>query len=69
MTTLDDDLIAAHAVGDRAALVRLYTYAADQTDTTDAACFYLTHAYIFALELGHEDTAKLHARLARHGRV
>ena len=69
MTTLDDRLLAAHADCDHRALVTLYAQAADETTNTDAACFYLTHAYIFALELGHEDAAVLHARLADHGRV
>jgi hypothetical protein len=69
MTDLDTQLLAAHASGDKAALVTLYTAAADQAGSVDAACFYLTHAYIFALDLGHADTAHLHARLAEHGRV
>ncbi|MBT5294919.1 MAG: hypothetical protein HOL32_04895 [Octadecabacter sp.] len=69
MTTLDDRLLAAHANDDRAALVALYKQAADAADTTDAACFFLTHAYVFALELGHQDVPSLHARLLEHGRV
>mgnify|MGYP000321358594 CR=1 FL=1 len=43
--------------------------AADGADTIDAACFYLTHAYIFALELGRPEVQALHARLDAHGRV
>ena len=69
MTDLDDRLLAAHAAGDRPALVALYTEAADRANDIDAACFYLTHAYIFALELGHPATALLHLRLAAHERV
>ncbi len=69
MNDLDSQLLAAHARGDQPALVTLYALAADQANQIDAACFYLTHAYIFALELGHPDTQTLHARLARHGRV
>ena len=69
MTTLDDRLLAAHADQDHSALVTLYAQAADESTDIDAACFYLTHAYVFALELGHKDVAKLRARLADHGRV
>ncbi len=69
MTDLDTRLLAAHAKGDQPALVALYTEAADQANDIDAACFYLTHAYIYALELGHPATEMLHLRLAQHGRV
>lgn len=67
--TLDQALIKAHAQGDRAALVTLYTSAADQADDEDAACFYLTQAYIFALEVGHAGTTSLYDRLRANGRV
>jgi hypothetical protein len=69
VSALDAELLDAHACGDKPALVTLYAKAADSADTIDAACFYLTHAYIFALELGHQDVAALHARLSKHGRV
>jgi hypothetical protein len=69
MKDLDAQLLAAQACGDKSALVMLYASAADQAGSVDAACFYLTHAYIFALELGHADIAGLHARLSEHGRV
>lgn len=69
MSGLDVQLLDAHARHDHPALVKLYTQAAETTRDTDAACFYLTHAYIFALELGHPDTPALHAQLAAHGRV
>ncbi|SNS49127.1 hypothetical protein [Antarctobacter heliothermus] len=68
MKTLDDRLIAAHARGDRAALVALYAQAAETVNNLDAACFYLTHAYVFALELGDARAAGLHARLKAEGR-
>jgi len=66
--TLDAALLAAHAAEDRAALVTLYTQAADAATEMDAACFYLTHAYIFALEQGDPRAEALHARLKAHGR-
>lgn len=68
MKRLDDRLIAAHAVGDRAALVSLYAQAADAVNDLDAACFYLTHAYVFALELDDPRATDLHARLKAEGR-
>lgn len=69
MNDLNTQLINAHACGDSSALVTLYASAADQAATVDAACFFLTHAYIFALDLGHADITRLHARLSEHGRV
>lgn len=68
MSDLDAAMISAHEAHDQAALVRLYTRAADEANNLDAACFYLTHAYIFALEAGAHETAELHARLVAHGR-
>lgn len=68
MKDLDRRLILAHAADDRTMLVKLYTEAADRTEDTDAACYYLTHAYVHALELGHPGAASLRARLAAAGR-
>ncbi len=69
MTSLQDRLLDAHARDDRAALVALYTEAADEADNLNAACFYLTHAYIFALEVGDPACAQLYKRLKAQGRV
>ena len=68
MSALDAAMIAAHAAHDQAALIRLYTQAADEANDLDAACFFLTHAYIFALESGAPEASGLHARLVKHGR-
>jgi len=68
MSDLDARLIAAHEAGDKPALVTLYTEAADVANDVDAACFYLTHAYVFALDAGHPAAATLHARLVAQGR-
>ncbi|MEM8632814.1 MAG: hypothetical protein AAGF74_16405 [Pseudomonadota bacterium] len=68
MNTLDDRLLAAHAADDRWALVDLYAEAADQTSDEVARGFYLTHAYVFALEVGHPDVPALHGRLKAMGR-
>ncbi len=69
MTPLQDRLLAAHARDDRAGLVVLYTEAADTAPDIDAACFYLTHAYIFALEQGDGAAKELYQRLKTQGRV
>lgn len=70
MNDLHARLLAAHAAGDTSALIRLYTAAADQVEhqDLDAACFYLTHAYVFALERGDAACTDLRARLVAHGR-
>lgn len=67
MSALHNALLAAHAHGDGNRLTELYTKAADATPDPRAASFYLTHAYVFALETGHPDTAKLRARLVAMG--
>ncbi|SIT79871.1 hypothetical protein SAMN05421665_1018 [Yoonia rosea] len=69
MTPLQDRLLAAHARDDRAALVGLYTEAADAAPDLNAACFYLTHAYIYALEKGDPAAEQLYHRLKAQGRV
>lgn len=63
--------IAASKAGDEAALVALYLEEADRLEAqgdVDAACFYLTQAYVFALHLGDPRASDLHARLMAHGR-
>ncbi len=68
MSTLDDQLLAAHAAGDRPALIRLYEQAANAAADLDAACFYLTHAMVYALEAGDPHAETLRARLIAEGR-
>lgn len=68
MTDLDARLLAAHENNDLRALVDLYRAAADQAKTETARAFYLTHAHVFALELGHPDTEILRAALIAMGR-
>lgn len=67
-TALDAQLLAAHDAGDRAALVGLYTQAADGAGEDRARAFYLTHAYVFALETNHAACAGLRAQLVEMGR-
>jgi hypothetical protein len=69
MTSLQDHLLDAHARDDRAALVALYAEAGEAAKDLNAACFYLTHAYVFALEVGDPACAQLYQRLKAHGRV
>ncbi len=69
MADLDTRLLAAHAAGDGTALVRLYTEAADLTSDPEAAAFYLTHAWIWALDTGAPDAEALRHRLATANRV
>lgn len=68
MNTLDARLLAAHAAGDTSALVALYAEAAQQAQDEDAAAFFLTHAYVYALDVGHPDASALHAQLVAMGR-
>ncbi len=68
MSTLNAQLLAAHEAKDSATLIRLYAQAANEAGDIDAACFFLTHAYVFALEMGHPNTESLRARLVKHGR-
>jgi len=68
MTTqpsLDARLLDAHERGDARALIDLYTEAANAV--VEAEAFYLTHAYVFALECGAPEVQALHARLAALG--
>lgn len=65
---LDTRMIDAHEARDLGVLVNLYTEAADKVNDVDAACFYLTHAYVFALEAGAAQAASLRERLVPQGR-
>ncbi len=68
MTDLQHRLLAAHAAGDPAALIPLYREAAQTAQNADAAGFFLTHAYVFALEAGHPDAPGLREDLIAQGR-
>jgi hypothetical protein len=52
---LDEALLRAHTAGDEAALAALYAEAGSRCDAAgdeDAACFFLTQAYVFAVATG-----------------
>ena len=68
MSDLAARLLAAHDADDRRALIGLYAEAADATDDETARGFYLTHAHVFAMELGDPRAADLRAALVRMGR-
>ena len=68
MIPADQDLLNAHAAGDTASLCVLYHQAALASDDIDAACFYATHAYVFALECDHPSRSDIHAFLVKHRR-
>jgi len=68
---LDAALLAAHEIGDPAALAGLYGRAADRAHAAgniDAGCFFDTQAMVFALVAGIGGADRHHARLKRHGR-
>ena len=68
MKNLGEHLLQAHANNDRSALITLYTKAADQARDVNTYCFFLTHAYVFALEAGAQTVTDLHRRLKHYGR-
>ncbi len=68
MIDLHGKMLDAHAANDVDVLVSLYTQAANEATDVDAECFYLTHAFVFALEAGDPRAGILRARLVKHGR-
>ncbi|MFO6463780.1 hypothetical protein ACK8OR_05260 [Jannaschia sp. KMU-145] len=59
---LHDAILAAHAAGDGAALVDLYGAAAARV-SPEAVPFFLTQAWVHALEAGHPAESDLADRL------
>ncbi|WP_143152640.1 hypothetical protein [Marivita hallyeonensis] len=66
--SLHEALLEAHAKGDKRALMALYEDAAEQSTDDDAVGFFLTHAYIFALDCGDARATELRGRLVSMGR-
>lgn len=67
LLALDAKLLAAHAAQDGRALIPLYCEAARAAPDALAEGFYLTQAYIFALEAGAPEAPKLKAALVDRG--
>ncbi|MEM9714876.1 MAG: hypothetical protein AAF826_00010 [Pseudomonadota bacterium] len=67
----NDDLLAAFDEGDHRKIMQLYW---DQGNAKlaegdeDAGCFYLVHAYVFALEDGAPEAEDIRAELKKRGR-
>lgn len=66
-TDINDALLAAHAAGDACRIATLYAQAAEQETDIAARAFLLTQAYIFALEAGSAQAARLRADLVALG--
>ena len=66
--SLDDALLAAHTRADQEALIDLYQQAAAEAEGAEMAAFYLTHAHVFAMEIGHPAAEQLRLRLVDQGR-
>ncbi|MCH2094901.1 MAG: hypothetical protein MK160_07250 [Rhodobacteraceae bacterium] len=64
---LEGCLLQAHEAGDKQALVSLYAQAADAANSIEAKAFFLTQAYVFALDCAHQDRAGLHSQLVAMG--
>ena len=69
MSDLEARLLAAHATGDGCALIGLYEEAAKEAADETASGFYLTHAFIYALEQGDARAGALRMRLRAMGRM
>ncbi|WP_439109783.1 hypothetical protein [Lentibacter sp.] len=69
MSGLHNQLLAAHEHDDREGLIVLYTEAADRSNDLIERSFFLTHAFVFALEAGDMRARDLHARLHDMGRI
>jgi len=69
---LQQRMLRAHEAGDVSVLPTLYIEAARLRETqgdTDAACFFYTHAYVYALDAGDEFIAgEARSKLKAHGR-
>ena len=68
---MENKLQAALQRQDLEILTKIYTDAAnasEQRGDIDEACFFLTQAYVCALQQGADTAVKLRSRLINHGR-
>ncbi|MEP1767573.1 MAG: hypothetical protein ABJJ53_13150 [Sulfitobacter sp.] len=68
MSGLHAQICQAHAASDLGQLVTLYAQAANEAPDLDASCFFLTHAFVFALESGDARSTDLRQQLVAQGR-
>lgn len=68
MNDLDARLLAAHAQRDQRLLVSLYREAISTTQDPDEIGFFLTQAYVYALDSDHPDAPDLRRQLIALGR-
>ena len=66
--SLDQELLNAHERGDKTALVSLYAQAANEAKSETAKYFYMTHEFIFALDIGDPAAIGLRDELRKAGR-
>lgn len=71
LADLERRLLEAHLAGDRPVLSGLYAEASERAEAAgqrQRAAFYLTHAWVFALEAGLASAETFGARLRSWGR-
>ncbi|MCV2892851.1 hypothetical protein [Lentibacter sp. XHP0401] len=69
MKDLHSRLLSAHEHDDHEELIVLYTEAADQSNDVIKESFFLTHAFVFALEADDVRADGLRDRLHGMGRI
>ena len=68
---LDQRLIAANLANDNIELIALYQHAAEISEAkgaVDETCFFLTQAYVFALQEGSPQSRQIKEKLVAHAR-
>lgn len=71
-TIVNADILEAHANDDKALLVRQYTRVAEEAERNsdiDVCCYYLTLAYVYALDAGLDAHTDLAVKLRSYGRL
>lgn len=71
LETLEERVLAADKIGDQEQLAGLYKDLAQRLDAqgdVDAACFFMTQAYVLALAVGSPEAARTWRFLRDHGR-
>ena len=66
---LESELLAAHESRDVDAIISLYAVAAERSEDSEREAFFLTHAWVFALEAGDPRAPEFHRRLRELGRA